>query len=44
MQGLHRVLNTSEYALVITRFQVQYGQYFPSFPHFAELLHKPLDK
>ena len=30
------------YALVIARFRVQYGQYFPSFSYFADLFHKPL--
>ena len=30
------------YALVIARFRVQYGQYFPSFPYFADLFHEPL--
>ena len=44
MQRLHRVPNMSEYALIIARFQVQYGQYFQSFPYFAELFHEPLDK
>ena len=30
------------YALVIARFRVQYGQYFPSFSYFADLFHEPL--
>ena len=30
-----------KYALVITRFQVQYGQHFPSFSYLAELFHEP---
>ena len=30
------------YALVIARFRVQYGQYFPSFSYFADVFHKPL--
>ena len=30
------------YALVITRFRVQYGQYFPSFSYFTDLFHEPL--
>ena len=30
------------YALVIARFGVQYGQYFPSFSYFADLFHEPL--
>ena len=28
------------YALVIARFRVQYGQYFPSFSYFADLFAK----
>ena len=31
-----------KYALVIARFRVQYGQYFPSFSYFADLFHEPL--
>ena len=31
-----------QYALVIARFRVQYGQYFPSFSYFADLFHEPL--
>ena len=34
--------NLKKYALVIARFWVQYGQYFPSFSYFADLFHKPL--
>ena len=30
------------YALVIARFWVQYGQYFPSCSYFADLFHEPL--
>ena len=33
---LHQTKTT--YALVIARFRVQYGQYFPSFSYFADLL------
>ena len=29
------------YALVITRFRVQYDQYFPSFVYFADTFHEP---
>ena len=36
LQKCHR------YALVIARFRVQYGQYFPSFSYFADVFHKPL--
>ena len=32
------------YALVIARFRVQYGQYFPSLSYFADLFHEPLGK
>ena len=31
-----------KYALVIARFRVQYGQYFPRFSYFADLFHEPL--
>ena len=31
-----------DYALVIARFRVQYGQYFLSFSYFADLFHEPL--
>ena len=31
-----------KYALVISRFRVQYDQYFPSFWYFADLFHKPV--
>ena len=33
---------SKKYALVIARFRVQYGQYFPSFSYFADLFHEPL--
>ena len=33
---------SKKYALVIARFRVQYGQYFPSFSYFANLFHEPL--
>ena len=32
------------HALVIARFQVQYDQYLPSFPYFADLFHDPLNE
>ena len=32
----------TNYSLVITRFQVQYDQYYPSFSYFANLFHEPL--
>ena len=32
----------SDKHLVIARFRVQYGQYFPSFSYFADLFHEPL--
>ena len=35
-------INIYIYALVIARFRVQYGQYFPSFSYFADLFHEPL--
>ena len=30
------------YALVIARFRVQYGQYFPGFSYFADVFHESL--
>ena len=30
-----------QYALVIARFRVKYGQYFPSFSYFADLFLQP---
>ena len=38
----HSFLNKIIYALVMARFRLQYGQYFPSFSYFADLFHKPL--
>ena len=37
-------LGTVQQVLVVAGFQVQYDQYFPSFPDFADLFHEPLDK
>ena len=34
--------NAIKHALVIARFRVQHGQYFPSFSYFANLFHEPL--
>ena len=38
----YKLQDDKKYALVIARFRVQYGQYFPSFPYFADLFHEPL--
>ena len=46
--NINRMLNAkslaayAKYTLVITRFRVQYDQYFPSFSYFADLFHYPL--
>ena len=32
----------TNYSLVITRFQVQYDQYYQIFSYFADLFHEPL--
>ena len=37
-----RKYELEKYALVIARFRVQYGQYFPSFSYFIDLFHEPL--
>ena len=36
--------SNSEKALVIARFRVQYDQYFPNFPYFADLFHQYTSK